>query len=196
MQIDLMMATSSEAEATMNAARQIINNIENLTILLRICCHMAAVHRRSERSTSTSNIIILTDIPLKFLDGLPCEDIPHLLLILRIILIPLRMGQTLNEFKYRHSLAIGMHSNGSLLNANNNNVVERSVLERLASNPGGNDSDNAEKLERGTRAEPSTNVTTSRILQQLEQLIRSDDWVNKEVKDYGESPHPSEFPKK
>uniref|UniRef100_A0A1I8EQZ7 Pyridoxal-dependent decarboxylase domain-containing protein 1 n=1 Tax=Wuchereria bancrofti TaxID=6293 RepID=A0A1I8EQZ7_WUCBA len=143
MQIDLMMATSSEAEATMNAARQIINNIE------------------------------------KFFSSF------HFLRI-----------NILNNLRYRHSLAIGMHSNGSLLNANNNNVVERSVLERLASNPGGNDSDNAEKLERGTRAEPSTNVTTSRILQQLEQLIRSDDWVNKEVKDYGESPHPSEFPKK
>ncbi|VIO87264.1 Uncharacterized protein BM_BM14753 [Brugia malayi] len=89
-----------------------------------------------------------------------------------------------------------MHSSGSLLNANNNDVVEKSVLERLASARDGNDLDNAEKLERGTRAESSTNVTISRILQQLEQLIRSDDWVNKEVKDYGESPHPSEFPKK
>ncbi|VDO09967.1 unnamed protein product [Brugia timori] len=67
-QIDVMMATSSEAEATMNAARQIINNIE----------------------------------------------------------------------KYGHSLPIGMHSSGSLLNANNNDVVEKSVLERLASARDGN----------------------------------------------------------
>lgn len=57
-------------------------------------------------------------------------------------------------------------------------------------------SENVKESKRSTRRASSTGSGINPILQQLEQLIRSDDWINKEVKDYGENSQPPEFPKK
>lgn len=57
-------------------------------------------------------------------------------------------------------------------------------------------SDNVEKMEKSTRRASSTGSDISQVLQQLEQLLQSDDWINEEAKDHGESSQPSAFSKK
>uniref|UniRef100_A0A0R3RUH7 Pyridoxal-dependent decarboxylase domain-containing protein 1 n=1 Tax=Elaeophora elaphi TaxID=1147741 RepID=A0A0R3RUH7_9BILA len=103
---------------------------------------------------------------------------------------------------YGHGLETEKSSNGSrknsLLNSNSNDAAERSVLERLAYSPDGNGSSNVEEMEKSNRRASSINAISgsSQILQQLEQLIQSDEWINKEAKDHTESSQPSEIPKK
>ncbi|KAL3982624.1 hypothetical protein ACH3XW_47880 [Acanthocheilonema viteae] len=106
-----------------------------------------------------------------------------------------------NIEKYGYSPVTEKHSNGSLkdsvVNADNNDaVIERSALEELVCVSNGNDLNNAKKMEKSAGRVSNTDSDVSRILQQLEQLIQFDDWVDKEVKDHGESSQSSEFPKK
>ncbi|OZC08055.1 hypothetical protein X798_04947 [Onchocerca flexuosa] len=101
-----------------------------------------------------------------------------------------------SNLRYGYSLTTEMHNNGSL---NDSDVIERSILERLVYATDGNSSNSVEKLQRNTRQVSSTgDDNISQILQQLERLILSDDWIDKEIKDCGESSQSSypEFPKK
>uniref|UniRef100_A0A8R1XUG2 Pyridoxal-dependent decarboxylase domain-containing protein 1 n=1 Tax=Onchocerca volvulus TaxID=6282 RepID=A0A8R1XUG2_ONCVO len=101
-----------------------------------------------------------------------------------------------SNLRYGCSPATETYNNGSL---NDSDIIERSILERLAYATDENSSDNVEKLQENTRRASSTGGDDiSRILQQLERLILSDDWISKKIEDYGESSQSSypEFPKK
>uniref|UniRef100_A0A1I7VYT2 Pyridoxal-dependent decarboxylase domain-containing protein 1 n=1 Tax=Loa loa TaxID=7209 RepID=A0A1I7VYT2_LOALO len=93
-----------------------------------------------------------------------------------------------------------MQSNGSLkdslFSADNNDAAKKSVLERLVCTPNENGLGNPGEMKKSTERTSSNGGDISRILQQLEQLVRSDDWISKEVKDHEESPQPSESSQK
>lgn len=55
--------------------------------------------------------------------------------------------------------------------------------------------DSVQKLEKST-GRLSSKGSDDWFLQQLKQLIQSEDWINGEVQNHGESSKPSEFPKK
>ncbi|CAG9538675.1 unnamed protein product [Cercopithifilaria johnstoni] len=167
-----MTAASSEVEITMDASRKIINNMENFTTVLFTHGYMI------EHRNSTRNMLYQT----------PSESRPH---------HGGRCFDSFEAFKYRYSLTTDKYSNGSLkdsfVNADNSDAFERSGLERLACALNENGLNNVKKMEESTGRVSNAGSDISRILQQLEQLIQSDEWINKEVKDHGRSSTPSEF---
>ncbi|EFO27911.2 hypothetical protein LOAG_00572 [Loa loa] len=106
----------------------------------------------------------------------------------------------LSNHRYEDNTATEMQSNGSLkdslFSADNNDAAKKSVLERLVCTPNENGLGNPGEMKKSTERTSSNGGDISRILQQLEQLVRSDDWISKEVKDHEESPQPSESSQK